>query len=89
LIDHGQFDRRPILIVPASGCSTPAIMRRASTCRRRWADDADDRAGRNAKIDIVHQEPVAVCFAHAAELDHLIAEALRDGDEISCVSLRR
>src|SRR5260221_10317800 len=39
------------------------------------ADDADDAAGRQAEIEVLHEQPVAIALADALRLDHEIAEA--------------
>src|SRR5207248_9369578 len=45
------------------------------------ADDADDRAGRDAEGEIVDEQALAVTLGDALELDHRIPEAVRDRDE--------
>src|SRR6516164_5624806 len=45
------------------------------------ADDADNRARRDLERKVVDQQAVTVAFRDVLELDHLVAEPLRDRDE--------
>ncbi|OQC01850.1 MAG: hypothetical protein BWX79_02870 [Alphaproteobacteria bacterium ADurb.Bin100] len=45
------------------------------------ADDADDGARRDGEGQVVDQHPVAERLGHIVELEHLVAQALGDGNE--------
>ena len=67
------------MISPASGFSLPAIMRKSVDLPAPFGPMIPTIAPAGiVKVDVVHQQPVAVGFAHARELDHPIAQPLGD-----------
>src|SRR5438093_2272202 len=69
--------------VPASGFSSPTIMRKSVVLPAPFGPiNADDPAARQDEADLVHEEVLAVRLAHPLRLDHQVAEAGagRDGD---------
>src|SRR5205823_7048410 len=45
------------------------------------ADDADDRARRHLEGELVDEQALAITLGDVLELDHLVAQSLRDRDE--------
>src|ERR1700680_729269 len=82
LIDDAEFDRctdrNLSRIGTFAACDHSEERRLAGPI---GADDADDRARRDAEVDVVHQEPLAVRLANPGKFDHAIPKTVGDGNE--------
>src|SRR5688572_3037981 len=82
LVDHRELHRVADLDLSRIGlllAGDHAEQRRLARAVR--ADDPDDRAGRNAKRQVVDEKLVAEPLADVLEFDRVVAQALGDRDE--------